>query len=38
MKYVVTSGKATPVLDFNYENFSLLTCEMNLVTHAWWGS
>lgn len=35
VKYVVSKQKATLVLDLNYENFSLLTSEMNLVTHAW---
>lgn len=35
VKYVVGKKKATRVLDFNYENFSLLTSEMNLVIRAW---
>lgn len=35
VEYVVSKQKAILVLDFNYENFSLLTSEMNLITHAW---
>jgi len=34
VKYVDGKQKAILVLDFYYENFSLLTSEMNLVTHA----